>query len=199
VATGGVPVNPKTERVFFECTKCGACCRENTLLVTVTGRDIARLSNGLGFYSNEVIRALDFYLVSGEQPPKGLQDIPSVKTENGLAYIALKKLENGDCVFLKDDLCMIHPIRPGVCMSFPFVFRSDKTEITWGLSAKKEICPGLGVGPEVKLEDLSELAATVLEDLSMFKGFAEEWNRTEQKPTATRLIEVIISDPRFST
>lgn len=191
-------MNQKTEQVFFECTKCGDCCRESSLLVTVTGRDIVRLSNGLGFNSNEVIKALDFYLVSSEDPPKGLQDIPSVKTEHGLAYIALKKMEDGDCIFLKDDLCMIHPIRPGVCMSFPFVFRSEKTDITWGLSAKKEICPGLGVGPEVKLEDLSELAAAVLEDLSLFKNFVKEWNRNEQKPTAARLIEMILSDPRFS-
>lgn len=191
-------MNPKTEQVLFECTKCGACCRERTLLVTVTGSDIVRLSNGLGFNSNEVIKALDFYLVSGEEPPKGLQDIPSVKTEHGLAYVALKKMENGDCIFLKNDLCMIHPIRPGVCMSFPFVFRSEKTDIAWGLSAKKKICPGLGIGPEVKLEDLRELAATVLEDLSLFKSFAKEWNSSEQKPTAARLIEMILSDPRFS-
>jgi Fe-S-cluster containining protein len=190
-------VNPKTKQVFFECTKCGACCRESTLLVTVTGRDIVRLSNGLGFHSNEVIKALDFYLVSSEEPPKGLQDIASVKTEHGLAYIGLKKLETGDCIFLKDDLCMIHPIRPGVCMSFPFVFRREKNDIKWGLSAKKEICPGLGIGPKVKLEDLRELAATVLEDLSLFKSFVKEWNRNEQKPTAKRLIEMILSDSRF--
>ena len=192
-------MNPKINRVFFECTKCGACCRESTLLVTVTGHDLARLSNGLGFGSREVIKALDFYLTSGKKPPAGLRDIPSIRTEHGFAYIALKKMENGDCVFLKDNLCMIHPIRPGVCMSFPFVFKGDKAGTTWGLSAKKEICPGLGVGSEVKGEDLSELAASVLDDLSQFRSFAQEWNRDEQNPTASRLIDTILSDPRFSS
>ena len=150
-------MNPKDDQIQFECTKCGACCREDSLLVTVTGRDIARISQGLGLDSNEVIRALDFYLVSGEDTPEGLRDIPPVNTEHGLAYVALKKLENGDCVFLKDNLCMIHAIRPGVCMSFPFVFWDEGDENTWGLSAKKEICPGLGEGPVVDVSELREL------------------------------------------
>jgi Fe-S-cluster containining protein len=190
-------VNRKEERVQFECTKCGACCREESLLVTVTGRDIVRISMGLDLSSNDVIRALDFYLISGVESPEGLRDIPSVNTEQGRAYIALKKMENGDCVFLKDNLCLIHIIRPAVCMSFPFVFQSNDLNKTWGLSAKKEICPGLGKGPEVAVSDLRELAITVLEDLALYREFVEEWNRDEEQPTAKRLIEKILSDSRF--
>ena len=191
-------MNSEDAQIQFECTKCGACCREDSLLVTVTGRDIARISQGLGLGSDEVIKAFDFYLAFGEETPAGLRDIPTVKTERGLAYIALKKLENGDCVFLKDDLCMIHAIRPAVCMSFPFVFQDIDDEKTWGLSAMKEICPGLGSGPVVDVSDLRELALAVLEDLRMFKEFAEEWNRVEKNPTTTRLIERILSDPKFN-
>jgi Fe-S-cluster containining protein len=156
-------LNPEGDRIQFECTKCGACCREDSLLVTVTGRDI-----------------------------------PPINTEQGLAYIALKKLENGDCVFLKDNLCMIHSIRPAVCMSFPFVFWGNDDEKTWGLSAMKEICPGLGCGPVVEILDLKELAVAVLEDLTLYKEFAEEWNRDEETPTAKRVIETILSDNRFT-
>jgi Fe-S-cluster containining protein len=145
-----------------------------------------------------VIRALDFYLVSGVDSPEGLRDIPSINTEQGPAYIALKKLETGDCVFLKDNLCMIHLIRPMVCMSFPFVFSNNDDEKTWGLSARKEICPGLGSGPEVEISDLKELAVAVLKDLSIYKDFAEEWNSEEENPMATKLIETILSDARFS-
>ncbi len=191
-------MNSEDDQIQFECTKCGACCREDSLLVTVTGRDIVRISQGLGLGSDEVIRAFDFYLVSGKETPEGLRDIPAVKTEQGLAYIALKKLENGDCVFLKDNLCMIHAIRPAVCMSFPFVFWDKETEKTWGLSAKKEICPGLGDGPEVEVSDLQELAIVVLEELSLYKDFAEQWNREQTKPTAKLLVESILSNPRFT-
>ena len=191
-------MNSEDDQIQFECTKCGACCREDSLLVTVTSRDIVRISQGLGLGLDEVIRAFDFYLVSGKETPEGLRDIPAVKTEQGLAYIALKKLENGDCVFLKDDLCMIHAIRPGVCMSFPFVFWDKDGEKTWGLSAKKEICPGLGCGTEVKVSDLRELAVAVLEDLMIYKEFAEEWNRSQDNPTVKLLVETILSDFRFA-
>jgi Fe-S-cluster containining protein len=190
-------VNPKDDRIQFECTKCGACCREDSLLVTVTGRDIVRISIGLTLGPNEVIRALDFYLVSGIESPEGLRDFPTVNTEKGPAYIALKKMENGDCVFLKDNLCMIHLIRPSVCMSFPFVFSNNDDDTTWGLSAKKQICPGLGSGPEIRVSELRELAVSVLEDLSLYNNFAQEWNQ-EKDPTAAHLIEKVLADIRFT-
>ena len=195
---GYIPVNSGDDQIRFECTTCGACCRDDSLLVTVTGRDVVRISRGLNLGPTEVIRALDFYLVSSHKPPEGLRDFPAVNTERGLAYIALKKLENGDCVFLKDNLCMIHLIRPAVCVSFPFVFRKDNDENTWGLSARKEICPGLGNGPVVVLSDLNELAVMVLEDISVYQTFVERWNDEEKTPTVKGLIAAILSDPIFS-
>jgi len=143
------------------------------------------------------MRAVDFYLVSGTAGYDGLRDIPALNTEKGLGYIALKKMENGDCVFLKDDLCMIHSIRPIVCMSFPFVFQDAGDHRKWGLSAKNNICSGLGSGPKVVGSDLVNLADTILEDLLIFKEFAEDWN-TISEPTAQKLIETILTDPRFT-
>jgi Fe-S-cluster containining protein len=151
----------------------------------------------LGLEASELIRAVDFYLTSGLTNQDGLRDFPSLNTEKGPAFIALKKMENGDCVFLKDDLCMIHTIRPVVCMSFPFVFQDAGDHRKWGLSAMKEICPGLGNGPEVIGTELIELADTVLEDLIIFREFAEEWNSVKN-PSAQKLIEKILSDSRFS-
>ena len=116
----------------------------------MTGSDIVRIASALGLNSNEMLKAVDFYILSNGMPtPIGLEQIPSVKTENGPAYIALKKMDTGDCIFLKDDLCMIHPVRPVVCRSFPFTFNDSDGEWSWGLSAKREICPGLGTGPLV--------------------------------------------------
>jgi len=191
-------MNPKDDRIQFECTKCGACCREDSLLVTVTGRDIAQMSMGLDLGSSELIRAFDFYLVSDFESPVGLRDFPTINTEQGPAYVALRKMENGDCLFLKENLCMIHTIRPVVCMSFPFVFWDSGDKKTWGLSAMKDICPGLGGGPEVEISDLIELADTILNAIKLYKDFAEEWNKNEENPTVKRLIETILSDQRFS-
>ncbi len=191
-------MNSKNPQVQFECTKCGACCREDSLLVTVTGRDISRIAIALGLVPDEMIRALDFYLMQSIEPPEGLRDIPAIKTEQGLAYIALKKLDNGNCVFLKDNLCMIHVIRPAVCRSFPFVFNDTGSEKTWGLSAMKEICPGLGSGPTIEISSLLQIADDILEELDLYKEFCEEWNHHEKTPTARRVIERILSDPRFT-
>ncbi|MFX1559489.1 MAG: YkgJ family cysteine cluster protein [Promethearchaeota archaeon] len=191
-------MNSEDDLIRFECTKCGACCREDSLLVTVTGRDISRIAKGLTLGPSEVIRALDFYLSSGIEIPHGLRDYPVVNTEKGPAFIALKKLENGDCVFLKDNLCMIHTIRPAACRSFPFVFSNNDDSTFWGLSALKQICPGLGVGPRVKDSELKELAISILEHLDIYNEFAKEWNQEEEEPTAARLIDKILSDPRFT-
>jgi Fe-S-cluster containining protein len=48
------------------------------------------------------------------------------------------KRVNGKCVFLKDDRCSIHGIRPQVCRDFPF-FR------TWGIGYAREasFCPAM--------------------------------------------------------
>jgi len=190
-------LNSPDESILFECTKCGACCREESLLVTITGRDLARISLILGLDAKELIRAVDFYLVSGITSRDGLRDFPPLNTEKGPAYITLKKMEDGDCVFLKDDLCMIHKFRPVVCMSFPFVFQDAGNHRKWGLSSMQHICPGLGNGPKVLGSELIELADTVLEDLVLFREFAEDWN-TNSEPTALKLIEAILKDPRFT-
>ena len=184
----------------FECTKCGACCRDETLLVTVVGSDIVKIAAVLGLGPDDMLKALDFYIVSdGATTPVGLERISSIATERGLAFMALKKMENGDCVFLKEDLCMIHPIRPLVCKSFPFVFTESDGQRTWGLSAKKEICPGLGVGRQVSKVEIEELADTVLPGMLIYRDFAKEWNECQSSPTVLELITKILSDSRFYT
>ncbi len=200
------PLNPtylkkNTEETIlprFECTKCGACCRDEFLLVTVTSSDIVKIAAVLGLGPNEMLKALDFYVVSNDQPaPVGLEKFPSVATEGGLAFIALKKMENGECVFLKENLCMIHPVRPTVCRSFPFVFNESDGQRTWGLSAKKKICPGLGTGPQVTEAEIKEIADSILPDIQKYREFVKEWNDSQISPSALNLLEKILSDTRF--
>jgi Fe-S-cluster containining protein len=146
------------------------------------------------------MRALDFYILSDGVPtPVGLARIPSVRTEKGPAFIALKKMKNGDCIFLKDDLCMIHAMRPGVCRSFPFTFADSEDVRRWGLSAKKEICPGLGIGPQITEDEIDHLADSILPELKIFENFADDWNESQASPTALSLLDAILSDQRFYT
>ncbi|MGY5873251.1 MAG: YkgJ family cysteine cluster protein [Candidatus Thorarchaeota archaeon] len=182
----------------FECTKCGACCRDEFLIVTVIGSDIAKIAAVLGLGPEDMTKALDFYIIAdGESIPIGLEKIPAVATEQGLAFMAIKKMENGDCIFLKEDMCMIHPVRPLVCQSFPFVLNEVEGQRTWGLSAKKEICPGLGTGLQVSENEIDELASTILPQIQMYREFTEEWNATQINPTVLELLKAILSDKRF--
>jgi len=200
------PLNPtdhkknteEKELLRFECTKCGACCRDEFLLVTVTGSDIVKIAAVLGLGPDEMLKALDFYVMSNDQStPVGLEKFPSVSTEGGLTFVALKKMENGECVFLKEDLCMIHPVRPVVCRSFPFVFDEADGHRTWGLSAKKEICPGLGTGPQVSEDEIDTLADTILPAIQTYKEFVKEWNENQISPSALEFLKAILSDTRF--
>ncbi len=168
------------------------------MIVTLTGRDITRITNGLELTPKQVIRALDFYIpYNGDEIPLGLEHIPQVLTENGPATIALKKSEDGECLFLKNNLCMIHEIRPGACRSFPFVFEDGNGYTSWGLSAMRSICPGLGTGEVVKDSDILETAAEVLENLQIYREFTEEWNKSGKIHTVSNLMIAIHSDIRF--
>jgi Fe-S-cluster containining protein len=168
------------------------------MIVTLTGRGLTVLSQNLGLSSKDLLRAVDFYILrKDEQAPIGLRNLPSILTERGMAYIALKKMDEGSCIFLKDNLCMIHSYRPAVCRSFPFVFEMDDEGILWGLSALKDICPGLGNGSEVTVRELEELGISVMEDLEIYKEFVEEWNHDQEHPTTMSLLEMILQDSRF--
>jgi len=164
----------------------------------VIGSDIAKIAAVLGLGPEDMTKALDFYIIAdGESIPIGLEKIPAVATEQGLAFMAIKKMENGDCIFLKEDMCMIHPVRPLVCQSFPFVLNEVEGQRTWGLSAKKEICPGLGTGLQVSENEIDELASTILPQIQMYREFTEEWNATQINPTVLELLKAILSDKRF--
>jgi Fe-S-cluster containining protein len=166
--------------------------------VTLTGRDIVKIAISLGLSSNQILRAIDFYIQIEENPlPKGLQHIPQVLTEEGHAIIALKKNEESECIFLKDNLCMIHEIRPGACVSFPFVFERGEDGINWGLSAMRKICPGIGTGPIVREPDLLETATFVLEELDIYREFVNDWNDRSESHTTEKLLSDILSDIRF--
>jgi Fe-S-cluster containining protein len=182
----------------FACIRCGDCCRQQDLLITVTGRDIVRISQALDLDEEALLRALDFYTVLDRHSiPAGLEQFPHVATERGSAFIALKKMEDGSCVFLKEDQCMIHTFRPGVCRAFPFTFSQSEDGLKFGLSAKKEICPGLGEGDVVSSADLEEVGLSVTEDIQIFEEFAEDWNHHTSNPLVSTLIERIIQDVRF--
>ncbi len=161
--------------------------------MTVTAFDIAQLCQGLGLDTDGLLRAVDFYVLpEGREVPEGLRDFPAINTEQGSAYIALKKQPNGDCIFLDNNICMIHPIRPMACRAFPFYFSVEDKTLHWGLNAKSDICPGLGTGSKVSREELERLGTEITTVLGNHRAVVRKWNQSEEGPTAAGFIRSIL-------
>lgn len=186
-----------TRELRFECQHCGACCRQPNLIVTVTGKDILRIATALGLNASETINALDFYLIDNETSfPEGMRDIPPIMTEKGLAYVAIRKMEDGACIFLDDNKCMIYPVRPAVCRTFPFTFQMKDDGLRWGISALSHICPGLGKGEYIDKSDLQELGRETINELSYYVEFVEKWNSTVTLPTVEKYLQALFESIR---
>ena len=57
----------------------------------------------------------------------------------------MKKSSEGKCVFLKDNQCSIYPLRPLICMCYPFElkFNEDKELHNFDFTVE---CPGINQG-----------------------------------------------------
>ena len=90
----------KSTRPFiFECTRCGQCCRWPGD-VLLTDDDIHRLAAHLDLSEEAFIGR--YTRLSGNR--RGL---------------SLSEKEDGSCVFLKDDQCLVYRERPRQCSDFP--------------------------------------------------------------------------------
>ncbi len=92
----------KLER--FECKKCGKCCVGDGVVV-LKDEDISRISDYLNI---DRIEFLEKY---------------TIKEDN---EIQLRDKDNEECIFLKDNLCSIHPVKPLQCHSYPNKWRSSE-------------------------------------------------------------------------
>ncbi len=76
----------------YACQGCGRCCRDKAIMVNPY--EAARLARGLGMSTTRFL---------------------AEHTEG----VYLRRRENGDCVFLVEGGCTVHPDRPLVCRLYP--------------------------------------------------------------------------------
>jgi uncharacterized protein len=111
-------MNPNDQTPVFACRQCGECCRGDKGIL-VTPAEMAALADFLGLKREELQRR---YLIAS---PLG----PQVAARNGA------------CIFLEDNRCRVHPVKPGICREWPFLpallAHADEFE------AAKEACPGI--------------------------------------------------------
>ena len=75
--------------------------------------------------------------------------------------VTLRDFANGDCTFLdgKTRKCMVYPVRPAQCRTWPFWNSNLESRESWD-DAKKG-CPGMDCGELVQLETIQQRAAVV--------------------------------------
>ena len=130
-------MKPNDKQPVFACRQCGECCHGDKGIL-VTPEEAEKLAAFLNLTLEELQLR---YLIAS---PLG----PQVATQNGA------------CIFLVDNRCRVHPVKPRICREWPFLpallTHADEFE------AAKEACPGLH--PEgshadfrQKAEDASEV------------------------------------------
>lgn len=102
----------------FQCRQCGDCCAGRGGIF-VRPEEVAEMAAFLDLDEQE------FYVRYVESSPLG----------NRLA------IENGVCVFVEDNRCRVHPVKPFICRQWPFLpaLLVDAEEF----EAAKGACPGI--------------------------------------------------------
>jgi Fe-S-cluster containining protein len=184
----------------FECNRCGTCCTDKKTIVNLTKTDIVRLKNGLKLDIDELLEITSFYVLNESQCSEIIDQmvIPPIITERGKTFVALRKKEDGSCIFynLEEKKCRIYSIRPCLCRTFPFSFRMLETkEIDILITKKgKEYCPGLSEqSPFINVVYWKSLGVKALKDLEKNAIFIFDWNRRQKNPTAKKFLEQMSS------
>ena len=90
----------------------------------------------------------------------------SVEVKGKYPYVyEMKKSSEGKCVFLKDNQCRIYPLRPLICMCYPFElkFNGDKGLHDFDFTVE---CPGINQGKFLDKTHFKRLFALAQERLT---------------------------------
>ena len=146
-----IVTNPKNS-IHFSCNITGRCCKRNQ--IPISELEMRRITKH-GY--------LDF-----------VTDLPPIQTPDGLTYW-MKRI-NGTCVFLKDNKCSIHTIKPFSCSLFPFqVVLTSESE--WDVSVSEtNICDNIietsqanSINNEI-LHSILKLVESYVNELKAFKS-----------------------------
>lgn len=93
----------------------------------------------------------------------------------------IKEDTQGACVFFRRDLpktgegrCIIYPVRPSQCKSFPFWFQNLRSEAGWKIVSSA--CPGIGKGHVFKKEEILDIMQPSLNRFIKGKNFGADNN-----------------------
>jgi Fe-S-cluster containining protein len=138
-----------TPEDLFECCQCGQCC----------------CGYGGTYLEEADIRNISSYLAISRD-----KFLTTFCTPSAGRYLLAQK-KNGYCVFF-DNLCTIHPVKPRMCMAWPFIENLLRNPSGWDVMA--EACPGMRKGfsdedikrsVKIKLKELDQVRKHTAADL----------------------------------
>ena len=113
----GIKYKPKASD-FFSCKQCGNCCK-GFGGTQVSLEDIKKIADYIKINTKLFIKK--YCVKSGKD-------------------LVLKQAENDVCIFFKNN-CQIHPVKPHMCKSWPFIENLLKAPENWELMAS--VCLGM--------------------------------------------------------
>lgn len=125
----------------FRCTQCGNCC---------TG------APGVVWVDDEEVQAIADFL------DKPVGEIRLMHTRPFRNKVSLTEFANGDCTFFDPESrgCLIYPVRPKQCRTWPFWSSNLADEKAWG--SIKGDCPGAGCGDLISFDEI-EIRRSVID------------------------------------
>ncbi|QTA83182.1 Putative zinc- or iron-chelating domain-containing protein [Desulfonema limicola] len=109
----------ENEPEIFECRQCGECCK----------------GYGGTYISQKDIQAIADYIKVSPQ------EFLSRYCRQSGSKTVIAQAENGYCIFWKDKICTIHPVKPEMCRQWPFIQSVIKDVNNWRIMAG--MCPGM--------------------------------------------------------
>lgn len=122
----------------FACARCGRCCAgPEEGYVWATADEIAAIANHLGI------------------TPEQMQQTYARRVGGRVSL--RERGDNNDCVFLSANGgqgrgCMIYPVRPTQCRTWPFWPVNLRNPETWAQAGAR--CPGVNHGDRVNFDDI---------------------------------------------
>lgn len=130
----------KKSRIRFQCQRSGQCCHHNQVMLNPF--DIMEMAKFLEMPS-----------------PVFLKQYVSLHIGGGshLPIAMLKQIQDGECAFLQNRKCSIHPAKPKICRAFPLaaasVFDPKTGKTRYGyLQTERISCPGTRANCTVTFE-----------------------------------------------
>jgi Fe-S-cluster containining protein len=151
---------------------CGECCKRYTIPVTLS--DIQRISS---FTCLNPRRFLEL-IIFDKSVASSYDGIPKIKLQGENNNILVLKEKDDRCMFLKDNRCSIHKVKPLRCRPFPFSYQNKRGKVAFTVNEEAiGFCKGLGRGSkEFDFADLSKAAITLDKEQDILRERVKNWN-----------------------